>query len=164
MKGLVLPLRAVIQLTDKSLLPLRLEGILFRLTFFAGRKNDFHLGPFSSDRDGLVTISRREMEAGVSDHYETGLMDYARLSECVPSVEIRLLAQDDIQRAIDVRKMTWTSLLPGERERWNSMEELLDAYKNARNKTLFCDQSPPIRDDWDKAEAEYAYSFVVVPR
>jgi hypothetical protein len=163
MNSLVLPNRVAIQLVDRDLLPLRLAGVLFQLRLFARRKNDFTLQPFASDGDGLVTISRKEIEAEIEANYDSGLMDYAHVSDCVPAVEVRLLSEEDIHHAVEARKI-WKHLLAGERDRWNSMEQLLNIYRNANNVNLLSDQSPTIRDDWDKAGAEYSYDCVVVPR
>ena len=164
MTSLAFPIRAAIQLTDKNLLPRKLEGVLFRVRLLARRNNDFTLQPFSSDLDGLVTISRQEMESEAAAHYGCGLTDYADVSECVPPVEIRLLSEDDIRRALEVRITVCKNLLAGEPDRWNIMEELPDVYRNARDRILLCDQSPIIHDDWDEAEAEYSYNCIVLPR
>jgi hypothetical protein len=90
-------------------------------------------------------------------------MDYAPVNECSLSVEIHLFSGEDIHRAIEARKI-WRSLLAGEGERWNSIEQLLDVYRKAKNGRLFDDQLPSIGDDWDKVGAEYTYDFVVLPR
>jgi hypothetical protein len=163
MNNLVLPNRVAIQLVDTDKRPLKMEDVLFRVRLFARRKSDFTLQPFASDGNGLVTISRNEVEAEVAAAYDSGLMDYAHVSTCAPSVEIRLLSGEDIHRAIEARKI-WRNLLAGERDRWDSMEQLLDVYRKANNGKLLADQSPSIRDDWDEVEAEYTYDFVVLPR
>jgi hypothetical protein len=121
------------------------------------------LQPFVSDGDGVCTISRNELEAEVAAQYDAGLMDYAHVSGCAPSVEICLLSGEDIHRAIEARKV-WTNLLAGERDRWDSMAQLLDVYRRATSGRLCADQSPSIRDDWDKVGGEYAYDFVVPTR
>ncbi len=163
MNNLVLPNRVVIQLVDKNLLPLKMAGVLFRVQLFARHKNDFTLQPFASDGEGIVAIVKQAMEAEVAANYDSGVMDYAHVSDCRPSVEIRLLSEDDIDRAVEARKI-WNQLLTGERDRWNSMDQLLNVYRSANNRKLLADQSHSIRDHWDKAGAEYSYSCVVVPR
>ena len=163
MNSLVLPNRVVIQLVDKNLFPLKLGGVLFQVQLFASHKSDLTLQPFASDGDGLVTISRKELDAEIAANYDSGLMDYAPVSDCASTVEIRLLAEDDIHHAVEARR-TWKRLLAGERDRWNSMEQLLNVYRRAKNASLFSDQSPPIHDAWDKAGAEYSYNCVVVTK
>ncbi len=121
----------------------------------ARRKNDFTLQPFASDQEGLVTILRKEIEAAVAATYDSGLMDYAHVSDCFPTVEIVLLSDDDIDRAVAARKI-WIHLLAGERDRWNSIEQLLNVYRNASNNRLLSERSLPIRDNWERDGAEYS--------
>jgi hypothetical protein len=90
-------------------------------------------------------------------------MDYVHVGTCSPSIEIPLLSGEDIPRAIEARKI-WTNLLAGERDRWDSMERLLDVYRKVNNGRLFADRSPSIRDDWDKIGAQYTYDFIVLPK
>jgi hypothetical protein len=116
MNNLVLPNRVAIQLVDTDKRPLKMANVLFRVRLFARYKSDFTLQPFASDGNGLVTNSRNELEAEVAAAYDSGLMDYAHVSTCSPSVEIRLLSGEDIHRAIEARKI-WTNLLAGERDR-----------------------------------------------
>jgi hypothetical protein len=163
MDNLILPVRVAIQLVDKNESPIRIPNVLFRITAFAPRKNDFHLQPFGSDDDGLVTITRKELEAGVADCYDEGLMDYAHIGECSPSVEIRLITDQELINAVEGRKI-WRILLKGERSRWNSLEQLLAFYKNANNRELLVDHSRPMRAIWNTEVAEHSYKFVVVPK
>jgi hypothetical protein len=162
-ENLILPNRVAIQLTGTERVPLAMAGVLFRIQLFARQKNDFRLQPFASDSGGLVTISRKDIEAAVAAKYDSGLMDFHDVNNCFPSVEISLLSQNDIDRAIEARK-TWTSLLKGERDRWTSVKQLLDVYRNANNRRLLSDGLPPIRDDWNKPGVEYSYTFAVAPR
>lgn len=163
MNNLVLPNRVSIQLVGRDLLPIRLPSVLFKVTLFARQRNDFTLGPFATDADGFVTILRRELDADVASNYDSDLMGHYHVNDCIPKVEIRLWSAEDIARAVRARTTIWTKLLSGERERWNSIEELLTVYRNANNARLAVDQSTPIRDDWVKAGAEYTYNCVVVP-
>jgi len=161
---LIVPNKVSIQLADTSNRPFKMSDVIFRIRLLARFKNDFSLGPFLSDANGLVTVSKKEIEAGVAANYDSGLMDYAPLSNCSPSVEISLYSLVDIQRAIDARSKVWTNLLAGERDRWGSIEQLIDVYRNAPNSRLQIERSPTIRDTWNKDEAEFSYIFAVVPR
>ena len=162
-ENLILPDRVAIQLVGADNVPIKIGYVLFRIRLSARRKNDFVLQPFESDDEGRVGILKKELEANVRDAYDSDLMGHASVSECVPSVEIRILSQEEIDRAIEAR-MIWTTLLAGERDRWTSIEQLLDVYKNANNWLLFSDQSPLIRDDWNVVGAEYSYKFVVAEK
>jgi hypothetical protein len=79
-------------------------------------------------------------------------------------VEISLLTQNDIDLVVEGRKTHWTSLLAGERERWTSIEQLLDVYRSANNRRLRCGQLSYIRDNWDEPGVEYSYDFFVTLR
>jgi hypothetical protein len=145
--NLIPPDRVAIQLTDTEKVPLTMAGVLFRVQLFARQKSDFRLQPFVRDDRGLVTISKKDIESGVAANYDSGPMDYHDVDSCVPTVEISLLSQDDVDRSVEARKI-WTSLLARERDRWPSKAQLLEVYRNANNGRLISDQSPPIRDDW----------------
>jgi hypothetical protein len=164
LKNLVIPDKAAVQLVGKNLLPLRLACAIFRVTFFARRRNNFTLQPFVSDENGLVSILKRDIQAHIRANYSEDLMGHYSVDDCIPSLEIRLLTADDVAGAIKARTEIWTDLLEGERDRWNSMDELLSVYRSATNATLLSDQSPPIRDDWNRVGVEYSYNCVVVPR
>jgi len=163
MPFLRLPARVLIQLVDKNDSRLCVPNVLFRFTAFASYKNDFVFQPFASDEAGIVAITKRELDAGIADCYAAGLMDYAHISGCSSRVEIRMLTDEDVQRAVDARKI-WKNLLPGERVRWGSMEELLNLYKSANNMRFLSHESVPMRVNWSDEGAEYSYEFVLVPR
>jgi hypothetical protein len=163
-KNLILPDGLAIQLRDAESLPVVMAGVLFRLHLFARQKNDFWLQPFASDDRGLVTISKKDIEAEVKAHHSTGLMDYYDVGTCFTLVEISLLSQRDIDGAIEARKNHWTSLLAGERERWTSIEQLLGVYGTANNRRFRYSQFSHIRDNWDEPGAEYSYDWFVTPR
>ena len=163
MDNLILPTRVTIQLVNKNKLPLRIPYVLFRVTAFAAIKDNFVLQPFASDSEGLVTITKKELEARVADCHDSGLMNYAHINGCSASVEIRLLTDDDIRRAVEARRV-WNNLLARERDRWASLEQLLDLYRNSNNGSLLIDRSPPWCVKWSEKEAEYSYKCTVVPR
>jgi hypothetical protein len=139
-----------------------ISNVLFRITAFARRRNDFHFQPFATNEEGTATITKQELEAGAANEYDSDLMGHVGVEECLPSVEIRLLSPEDIRRAIEARK-TWTQLLSGERERWSSLEELLATYRNANNRRLLVRDSSSIRADWSTPGAEFSYECVVTP-
>ena len=163
MANLVLPQRVTIQLADKEHHPLRVPNVLFRITAFASRKNDFRFQPFASTAEGVAVVVKQEIEDGIADCYDAGVMDYAHISECSASVEIALLTEQDIARAIEARNV-WRKLLVGERRRWDSLEQLLDVYRNSNNGKLAVGRSLPMRVTWNELGAEYSYNYVVVPK
>jgi hypothetical protein len=94
---------------DGNKLPLKMVDVLFRVHLLARIRNDFTLQPFASDGEGIVTILKKELEAEVQSHYDSGVMDYAHVSTCSPSVEIRLLSVEDIEGAIKARRLEESS-------------------------------------------------------
>jgi hypothetical protein len=159
MSSLILPNRVTVQLVDHNNSALRMANVLLRVHLFARRKNDFHLQPFASDNEGLVTILKKDLEAEVAAHYDSGLMDYAHVSDCMPTVEIRLLSTDETGKAIEARQ-TWKDLLAGERDRWTSIDQLLVQYEKANNRHLLVAQSSVIRADWQQERADCFYTLI----
>ena len=162
-RSLILPNRVSIQLIDENHDPVGLANVLFSITAFARRRNDFHFGPFPTDGEGIARITKQQLDAGVADEYESDLMGHVGVEECLPSVEIRVLSPEDIGRALEARKY-WRHLLSGERKRWSSLDELLALYRNATNiRLLMVPDSSAIRADWSAPEAEFSYEFIVTP-
>lgn len=159
MDSLILPERVTIQLVDKNKSPVSISNVLFGIRAFARRKNDFNLQPFPTDSGGLVTITKKELEADVAANYDSGVMDYAHIGDCSPFVEIRMLTEGEINGAVEARKI-WKKLLAGERDRWRSLDQLLTVYRNANNGRLLADESPPMRVAWKTDGADYSYNFV----
>jgi hypothetical protein len=144
---------------DDSAKPLRLAGIAFRVKTFHCRKNDYALGPFFSDGDGVVTITRRALELSASSTLATGIMDYGLPTECGPDVELSHWNGTDISRAQEARRSTWTRALPGEEELYGSLEALLRRLREAPNDSL--EDVSPIRDRWDGSRPHVEYRYVV---
>jgi hypothetical protein len=162
MAKLVLPERVTIQLIDSHKQPLALSNALFTVYLFARRKNDFFLGPYVSKDSGVVEITGSDLRHDVEATYDSGLMDYMSVEDAFSFVEIRLDHPDDIDRALKSRTAAWTSLLKGEKERWGTMVKLLDAYRNASNRSLNVSKSfSRIRDEWDGSRTQYHYDFMV---
>ncbi len=161
-ENLVLPDRITIQLVDSNGSPIRISDVLFRITAFARRKNDYCLQPFATDQEGAATITKRQLESEVAADQDTGVMDYAHISTCHPRVEIHLLTDEEIRRAIEGRNI-WKKLLMGERDRWESLEQLLTVYKNANNGRLLA-LGPNLRPIWNGLETTHAYLFPVLAK
>ena len=160
---LILPEQVMIQLVDENILPVRMSNVLFVITAFPDRKNDYHLGPFGTDSKGLATITQRQLEAEAAANVDTGVMDYSHISACSSWVEIRMLTDEEIERAVQARKNVWRTLLAGERDRWQSMEQLLTFYRNANNSRLHATNAA-LRVRWKGDASEYSYNFLVTSR
>jgi hypothetical protein len=162
-ENLVLPEQITVQLIDSNGSSIRMSNVLFRITAFARRKNDYSLAPFATDDEGLATITKAQLESEVAADLDSGVMDHAAISTCSPIVEIHLLTDEEIRRAIEARSTIWKGLLSGERDRWQSIEQLLAVYKNANNHRLLA-LEPTLRPVWNGVEKNHSYVFPVAVR
>jgi hypothetical protein len=138
----------------------RVPNIVFSIDTHARRKNDYHLGPFFSDENGLVTITRELLDIYIEATLDSGLMDHTHISDCYALIEIRLWSENDLESAIEGRR-TW-GLLKREKDLWKSPEELIAAFRSANNRNLMIvDGFSRIRDEWDGTKQEYDYDFHV---
>jgi hypothetical protein len=129
----------------------------------ACRKNDYHLGPFFSEADGIVRITRAMLERDVSDTLSTGLMDYGGIEECAPDVAIRAWTPAETARAGEGRREVWTDLLAGEALEYRSIEELIGRFARSVNHYLRVPEDG-IRDRWDGSRRRVEYDYVVYPK
>jgi hypothetical protein len=172
MSNLILPQLATIKLkTDVSQkwympdVPHRyhVANVVFSVDTHARSKNDYHLGPFFSDENGVVKITRELLDIYIEAELESGLMDYTHISDCYSLVEIRLWSEADLDRAIEGRK-TW-GLLGREKTLWKSLEGLIDKFHHAGNRNLSVIEGfNRVRDEWDGQQQEYSYEFYVNPK
>jgi hypothetical protein len=163
MANLILPEIAIVKLKTGMGQDYRAPNIVFSVDTHARHKNDYHLGPFFSDENGVVTITRELLEIYVEAELESGLMDYTHISDCYSLVEVRLWSENDLGKAIRGRQ-TW-GLLKREKALWKSPEELIERFHNANNRNLVIAEGfSRIRDEWDGSKQEYAYDFYVTPK
>ncbi|MGA2745809.1 MAG: hypothetical protein ABSE44_14030 [Candidatus Sulfotelmatobacter sp.] len=155
MPSLLIPEKVVLRLVDTTHAPLRVANVLFMIHTFANRKNDLILGPFATDADGVVTITKRDLLAEASAHYDSGLMDYDAIDNCQPIVEIAAMEPEAIEKALVARTKVWTALLRGESGRWTNIEELRNLYRTAANKGI---SVQAIRVRWDCSGGEFSYA------
>jgi|SRR5579863_69805 len=155
MASLLLPDKVVLRLVDSGHKPVRVANVLFFVHTFANRKNDFMLGPFATDTEGVVTIMKRDLLAEATAHYDSGLMDYDVIENCQPIVEIAAMEPQAVEEALVARTNVWKTLLRGESERWTSIEELRNLYRTAANNRI---SVQAIRVRWDESTHEFEYS------
>lgn len=80
--------------------------IVLLLTVYARSKNDYHLGPQPSDAEGVITVSRDWVKHAIEYQRNTFLMDYVTpMEDCWPSIRIKVMASDEISRAISAMKL-----------------------------------------------------------
>jgi hypothetical protein len=136
MENLIVPELIEIQLADLSGQPVKLENLAVYIKTKARRKNDFSLGPFFSDKNGIIEISKTDFMNEVNATYDSGLMDYSSIETNFPEVEIIPYNKLEIERMINSRTQIWTSLLNGENERWDSINILVDNLRKSENKNI----------------------------
>ncbi|HEX6718574.1 MAG TPA: hypothetical protein VF088_15815 [Pyrinomonadaceae bacterium] len=122
--------------------PLALE-----IRTFARSRNDYHLGPFFSDPDGRVMITRALLAASARAQLDWGLMDYAPIDDCFALVEIVHWSADHVQRAIEARSDGLFS--EHERTLWGSPEGV------SRHVALLCESMVIACSPWSRAAHPY---------
>ena len=157
MESIVLPEKVVLKLVDSAGKALKLSNVLFRVRAFAVRKNDFDLGPFPTNNDGVATITKSDLLNEAAAHYDSGLMDYNRVETCKPDVRIEAMKASEIDKALEARTRVWTALLRGESHRWTSIEELRNVYRTAANHSV---NAETINARWNGRSTEYEYAVI----
>lgn len=163
MSNLCLPERVTVRLVTRSGEPYQCADILVGVRAIARRKNDFYLGPYPTNADGVSTFTKADLQADVEATYDSGLMDYCHITDCQPFVEIKLWSLDEISKAITARTETWTSLLKGEKVRWRSIDELVAVFRRAllATRPISGSSEPHIRGEWNDSAAQYDYVIYV---
>ena len=162
MSKLILPDIIKVRLVKPRQLDLPVDNILLYIKTHASHKNDFELGPFVSDKDGIITISKSDLDNEVAATYDSGLMDYSSIDSNFSFVELRLYNQIEIDKLIESRTKTWKTLLKGETERWTSINHLVDTFKKSNNKLLLLyDSTRRIRADFDGTQTEYDFQLEI---
>ena len=162
MTKFILPDKITVKLVKPQHQNFSVENILLYIKTNARHKNDFYLGPFVSDENGLITITKKDLDNKVTATYESGLGDYSSIENSFSFVELRLYDQNEIDKMIESRTNVYTSLLNGEKERWTSINHLVDTLKKSNNKHLLLyDSTKSIRADFDGTQNEYEFQLDV---
>jgi hypothetical protein len=162
MTKFILPDKITVKLIKPRKENFSVDNILLYIKTNARNKNDFYLGPFVSDKNGVITITKKDLDNEVTATYESGLMDYSSIENSFSFVELRLYDQNEIDKMIESRTKTWTSLLKGEIERWISINRLVDTLKQSNNKHLLLDESTKrIRAEFDGIQNEYEFQLEI---
>jgi hypothetical protein len=160
MSKLILPNLIQVKLVKSPEQDFPLDNILLYIKTNASHKNDFYLGPFVSDNNGVITITKANLDNEVAATYDSGLMDYSSIESNFSFVELRLYDQDEIDKLIESRTKAWTTLLKGEKERWDSINRLVDILRKSNNKLLLLhDSTRRIRAEFDGAKDEYEFQL-----
>lgn len=124
---------------------IRIPDIIVMVHIFAMRKNDYHLGPFFTNENGELEINKEILEISTEAELQTGLMDYRKVDECSPLVEISILSEGEITNLIKGRTL-W-GIIGREKKLYNTKEELLNRIKKCNNNLVLPNS---LRVIWNK--------------
>jgi hypothetical protein len=149
-KELQLPELTQIQLLNSTGAPLNMSGVIVFIKASARRKNDYYLGPYWSNSDGMIEIREEDLLFEIDSTHDSGLMDYAGINQCHPDVRIEVQNRNDIERIVHCRRTAWKALLKGEKKRFQSMEAMISIYENSANTGFeFSEEERSIEAVWD---------------
>ena len=148
-----------IQVTNNHCIAEPIAEIAIFIHVFAKTKNDYYLGPYFSNNDGLITIKKEEVEYEILATQDSGVMDYSSIEDAFSEVEICTYTQEQIDRMITTRKKVWTRLMKGEDKRWKTMNELLAKLGKCNNKVLVRQKN--IKIDLNSRDANYNEKMVI---
>lgn len=160
MSEIIFPKNVKIQIQNNKKQNYEIKNIFVQVFLKAKYRNDFYLGPYSSNSLGLIHITEEDLMNDVQSTYDTGLMDYVDVKYCYSSIEIKAYSKDDFQKIIHSRKKELNMLLSGEKKKYKSIDELVQYFETAENikRNL---KSSKISDHWDGRKVEYEYTLVV---
>lgn len=76
--------------------------LIFYLTIPAKKKNDYTIGPFITDQDGLFILTRDEIKNMIDKEKSTFLMDYSTLFEDLDNYfKIKIDTKENIENIIN---------------------------------------------------------------
>lgn len=145
--------------------PATSRSIAVSVQTFARAKNDYHLGPFFSE-NGVIRITRSELERAAAVELDFGLMDYYALAECFSLVEIRAWSAAQVERALGARKaeMKQGRFFSGhDAERWGTPAAYVARLKECGNRNLKDPVLFRVRDEWDGSKRDVEYEYRVPP-
>ena len=160
MPGLILPEEVTIRLLSEDRTPYRVPEVILGVYTSRCSKSNYRFGPFFSNADGIVTITRAMLDLEVKDHLSTALMDHGAIEDCAPEVTIRVWTALETTRAADARRTTWRILLDSEEPVYNSLEELIDRLVRAANARLGL-RGEELHGSWDGSRSRLEYQYVV---
>ncbi len=75
-----------------------IENLLVYFTLFANKKNDYSIGPFLSDINGEIKLSKSKLEDEIKKSRELFIMDYSSdLEDCKQELGISIDDMKDIE-------------------------------------------------------------------
>ena len=121
-----------IQIVNNNGLPENISEIAIRIHVFARKQNDYLLGPYFSNDEGIIEISKEEIEYEIQATLDSGLMDYFPIEDALTMAKIYPYSSMEIEKMIKTRKNSWRMLLKGEDKRWKTIRELINKLENSK--------------------------------
>ena len=163
-----------IEFRDNDNNPLFQDNILIGIKTFAIHKNNIDVSPFVTDRNGTITILKKDLQELANESISLGLMDYTSLETAKENIEIYYIGITNLEHRISyIEKVIKNSLYLKQSEMWgdklNKFDkemaliekrnvELLAQYSNSFNLTSNINADTILISDlWDKPETERHY-------
>jgi hypothetical protein len=160
---IIIPEKIKIQLCDGHSI-LKLENILIGIKTFPNQKNPIYLDPLLTDKNGCITIDKKEILEMANRCISCGIMDYASLESARTKIQFYFLGKDSIHRYIDhwkrvlhydkplsASRLIGTNNLDQNRENWRLFElSILEIYLKCYNLTTQQENDLTLlEDNWD---------------
>lgn len=110
---------------------INIENVVLSIELKAPRKNDYHLGPYFSNKNGEYRLNEHILKVSADAVIQSGLMDYVHYESCKDIITIKVSSLTDIEKMMRGRKV-W-GLLDRESELYTSKEHLLNKLINSNN-------------------------------
>jgi hypothetical protein len=94
---LFIPNKIQIEFRNKNDEPLHQADILIGIDTFANHKNNINISPFVSDKNGIVNITKTQIQEKADNFISYGLMDYMSLESAKPEVKLYFWGNNSIK-------------------------------------------------------------------
>ena len=107
-----------------------ISKIATKIKLFASRKNDYHFILPLSDEKGCIEVTRDWLKQEILKEQALFVMDYSSmLDDCKPQVEISVLGDEDLSRAVNAMYLFQSTI--------GISADEIDNYKNANNSMYY---------------------------
>jgi hypothetical protein len=174
MQTLFIPEKIIIELKDQNGNSFNQKNILFGIKTFANRRNDIELSPFISNENGVITITKNDIEKNLENFYSYGLMDYSSIESAKPEIEIYYWGNKNLENYLKY----WSKILEGKAdlkqyEIWGEKlgkresesakiekreRDEMEIYSSCKNREFKQIENVTIlKDNWGKPKTELNY-------
>jgi len=128
---IVIPNKLIIQLMNAPDVIVDVENVILSLKVFAYQKNDYHLGPFFTNKDGACIIERQTIKIMADAELQRGIMDFQAFDSCSNLAEVSILTKEQIGRMLEARKLWGT--IADESRMFGTKENLINKIQDNNN-------------------------------